>query len=88
MKTDLYTKIILTALTIGVFALVYQQSDADGLSPISVAEAKSKKGSWRCYDYLGNGAGAGASEELNKHKARFVVVAPVGKDKKYQVCYR
>ena len=52
MKTDLYTKIILTALTIGVFALVYQQSGADGLSPISVAEAKGKASKAKVYNWL------------------------------------
>ena len=52
MKSELYTKIILTALTIGVFALVYQQSGADGLSPISVAEAKGKASKAKVYNWL------------------------------------
>ena len=52
MKSDVYTKIILTALTIGVFALVYQQSGADGLSPVSVAEAKKKVTKGKVYNWL------------------------------------
>lgn len=42
MKTDLYTKIVLTALTLGVFALVFQRAEFD-LSPVSTVEAKGKQ---------------------------------------------
>ena len=42
MKTDLYTKLVLTALTLGVFALVFQRADFD-LSPVSTVEAKGKQ---------------------------------------------
>ena len=91
MKSDLYTKIILTALTIVVFALVYQKSGADGLSPISVAEAKSKNSSWFCEPYLGGSYdkhGRDAAAVLNRANARLVVTVPVGSKKHYHVCYR
>ena len=92
MKSDLYTKIILTALTIGVFALVYQQSGADGLSPISVAEAKGKASKAKVYNWLYQEVsfyyGGRISSSLKTYLTKEQCLKSVGKHANQYACIR
>ena len=92
MKTDLYTKIILTALTIGVFALVYQQSGADGLSPISVAEAKGKASKAKVYNWLYQEVEFGYRGNISRSYKTYLTkqqcVESVGKSSNKYACIR